>query len=234
MKTGKFHKIKYDMRDKRNAFMLAIVLSLLTVISFMAYFLPSDGFSAEFVCFITLSIISSPVVCLAGGAYYLEICTYLNRLKKHGYETPKNKKDFSGKLEYLSKAEQSPCISGKSGESISLAVACLLCSIGVALEAAYYLFDNRFNWDIMGAELIFMEGMILVMAVLWLLGAFAYWRQRIQEYYRDDVEMDENRKARRQIVDGVITILVMLLITIVMVSCIHSITDYIQKIRLNP
>lgn len=57
-------------------------------------------------------------------------------------------------------------------------------------------------------------------------------RQRLRDKYRDDVEIDDTRKKRKQIKEGIVEIVIYLFFTFIWIVLLYNGAEYIYKERL--
>lgn len=224
-------KIKYDCRDRKLFLILAIIFTVLSLAALILSRLPDcDKFSSEMIALIFLGgLMFCPILALATWLLFLNSALYLRRLGAYGYEIPINKKDYSASLDKLPKVEGSFSVpTGDSKESIALSVISLGVFVGVLINAIMFYLKYRELGDlkymgIWGSVPLFL---------FWLILAFLYWRQRLREKYKDNVEIDAKRKNRKQIEQGIVEILIYLIITIIWIVILYNWADYIYKSRL--
>ena len=239
MKLELLYRIKYDKKDKKVGSFFVLFATGLTVLIFIIYtVIKRMGYvSSELTVYLTLSMVFLPVTDAACWIYYLEVCTYLKRLKRHGYVVPNDKRYFSCNLELLPRDGTNIKSIKNSRESWVLTVLCLVCFFGVMAIMTYYLLNFRNKWDYVWymawdvGILLFI--VMLIVAFLWLLGVFVYWNQRRCDKYRDDVETDKIRKVRRNLADGIIIVIFMLAVTLYVIRCFVSMADYAMDGRVD-
>lgn len=239
MRPELLYRIKYDRRDKKAGLFLVIIVTVITALVFIGYAVVGRGrhVSSELAAAAVMGIVFWPVTAVTCWIYYLEVCTYLKRLKRHGYEIPKDKRSFSCNLELLPRDGASIKSVENSRESWLLTVLCLVCFFGVVAIMTYYLgnFWNKWKyvWYMAEDVGIILFAIMLVIAFLWLVGVFVYWNQRRCDKYRDDVETDNVRKVRRQLADGIIIVIFLLAVTLYVTRCFVSMADYAMNTRID-
>lgn len=225
------YRIKYDSRDRKLLWWIAISSTILSVI---------------LIVFSTLSImddisIEIATIILAGGflffpmlafiAWNRYVCSflYLKRLKKYGYEIPLNKKLFASKLENLRKMNgQVVSLGSLSKESLVMAVVSFIIFIGFIINTFDFYLKYRAIGDL---EEIGVYGSIPLL-LFWLINSFVYWRQRLRDKYRDDVEIDRTRKMRKHIEEGLVEICIFLFLSIIYIFVLHNFINFMYKSRL--
>lgn len=241
MKPMLLYRIKYDKRDKKVGLVLVIITTVITALVIIGYAAAErTGYvTSEVAAAVVMGIVFWPVTAVTCWIYYLEVCTYLKRLKRHGYEIPNDKRHFSCNLELLPRDGTSIKSVENSRESWLLTTLCLVCFFVVVAIMTYYIGDfwNRWKhvWYIAEETVVvgFMFAVMLITAFLWLVGVFVYWNQRRCDKYRDDVETDDSRKVRRQLADGIIIVIFMLAVTLYVISCAVSMADYAMNSRVD-
>lgn len=238
MELQLLYRIKYDKKDKKMGLFFVVIATAIMVLIFIGYAVfKGIHTSSELTAFVMMCMVFWPVTDAACWIYYLEVCTYLKRLKRHGYEIPNDKRYFSCNLELLPRDGTSIKSIENSRESWILTALCLVCFFGVVAIMTYYLLNFRNKWKYvwyMAQDMgIFLFVVMLIVAFLWLLGVFVYWNQRRCDKYRDDVETDKLRKVRRQLADGIIIVIFMLAVTLYVTRCFVSMADYAMNTRVD-
>lgn len=153
---------------------------------------------------------------------------YFNRLKAYGYEVPYNRKDYDDKLENLPRVKE---IEGKSLFSkhsiwsmyISIVAFCLF----ITLDALYFI-----KWNFVGDDVSVLTVLCGIFFLGWLIMALFFKKQSDPIKYRDDVEIDYNRKPRWGLGKAVVNMVVLGVISAIVISMAHSMTDYIFNARI--
>lgn len=223
-------KIKYDKKDKILYIRAAVVFSILAVLDgcvlsfydIMQYVPVEVG--VIFVCAIW------PFCILAIGLWagYIDTVLYLKRLQKYGYEVPEDKKIFDKALEKLPMMENTvkslPC---KNCDSIVLTVLTGIIVVGLMIYDVYFLY----RYSSVGKDIWFFEGVLILGTFIWLFLGISYARQISNRKYKYDVEIDYNRKNRRNLIDGIVEIIVLLVFTFPSVEVINNAVQYMIKAR---
>lgn len=244
------YKIRYDLGNRKQLFVVAVLFTSAAVILDIIVFFSSSGekWSAEWAAVMLIAaVVVCPLTALAAWLLFWDCCLYLKRLERYGYVLPGNKKAYNGLLNNLdwkkaekdndSQSENALNVHTKrvddgsgplySKESVILSVCAFLCGIVILGYAVYFLW----KWNILGGNAHFMFGMLVALAVLWGVGGVYYWRQRSITKYRDDVEMDSNRRQRQNLVNGVITIAICMVVSIFIVDVVYYSADYMYHSR---
>lgn len=231
--SNKTQKIKYDCRDRKIFLTLAVIFTILSVCLIALSSLPiMDIAPINLSDYMALGgFIFFPAVALITWTAFIVSTLYLKRLKAYGYELPANKRTFSSRLDKLSKTECNPTTPTRlSKESIALAIIsiCIFIAIGINSFVFYFKYYAKSLPDL---GLLGVYGSIPLL-LFWLVISLIFWRQRLCDKYKDNVELDETRKTRKQIEEGIIEILIYLVITIIWITMLYNGVEYIYKSRL--
>lgn len=232
---SKAHLIRYDKRQCRQSFIFTIVFLILTVFSCVMVHFDYVSDSED----LLMIIIFFVYLCSGPALFYsiyqlLSGISYIKRLKKHGYQVPENKKDYDSLLELLPHQVQE-AVDEDTKEmcnkaSLVLGISSLggllvLLGIDVWFVVEWYSFYK--------SEIATMIGLISVIDVVLLIYCIFFFRQRNEKQYKDDVEMDENRKNRMPLVEGILTILILLVLSGAVKNTAHSMTNYLFGTRVS-
>lgn len=220
-------KIKYDQRDKKRSLVLAIIF---TAFAFAALFLAvwEPEVSAEMGAWLILFIVIAPIWCVSCWIHFIDICFYLKRLTKYGYEIPRRKGEYGADLNCLPRTAEERTVFGNSKESMALAALCFCCAAGFLLCTLCFL--PRYSHMSL-SPFSFCFGFMISAVLLWVLGGVHYWKQRIRAKYKDDVEREEQKRTRTPLVSGVVAILVLFGITVVLFYVMYQI-NYTNTARI--
>ncbi|MBQ7776711.1 MAG: hypothetical protein IJ379_12400 [Lachnospiraceae bacterium] len=220
-------KIKYDKRDNRIGLMVAVVCTIVAIVENIIMFLPvSERMSTELGVFISLGgFMFFPMIALAGWHIYFMSFCYFRRLQKYGFQVPENKKDYQGRLEALERGEyQQPDLQAWHKDSMILAGLTLVMAVGTAVYAFYV----RESYP--QIELCFW--LMLFPVLCWILLGALFWSERSQLKFKDDVEIDEKRRTRLNLMEGITVILICLFMTVIYAVVIYNMAGVIYKARL--
>lgn len=224
------NSIKYDDKDRKRFLAIAIGFTASALCCVLLFnFLDLDVVPTEIVTGIVLGIPFFLVVALVAWITYLDSWFYLKRLKKYGYEVPTDKRIVSSRLENLAgrKTADIDC-SGFNKESILLSVLSFIILLGIVINMAMFYFEYRQLGDL---AFVGVYGEIPLL-LQWLVHALSFWRQRLNAAYKDDVEIDKNRKNRKNVIEGICQILICLVITLIWIRLLYNAVDYMYKARL--
>ncbi len=214
----------------------------------------SDAF---IVCLLLLITCFLPVISAGLWLLFWDSALYLKRLEQYGFPLPKSKKDFGNDLEQLACSEgsrygmQKPAEATRDGAvdvivnaTVNSAVnatadatpmeckeskilAFLSWGIFLAMVGFTIFYFIRFShvWENVG----FLGYVSIFIALAWGLFGAGYYRQKNPEKYRDDVDFKSPKKERKQLVEGVVTIIFLAGITLFAASNIYSMSKYVER-----
>lgn len=221
--------IKYDCRDRRSSLIMACVATILSFgIIILAGSPLADRMGSVIFVFMTLGgAVFCPVMAVISWMSFAKSTGYLRRLCAYGYEVPKQKRMYKGLEDLAKNADISQNRTGNSKDSIALSVICWVVAGGcMAGTVPFYM-----NYQMPDVGLLVCGASALVWVVLGL----HYFRQRLREKYRDDVEPESEggnqRKVRTHFAEGCVTILVMLLITWVALFAFYNLCGVIFRAK---
>lgn len=230
--TRRSYAIKYDCQDRKLFLGIAIIFTILSVCMILFSELPiMDVVTLEFMIVLIMlgGFLCFPVIAFMAWMGFLSSTLYLRRLKIYGYEIPRNKKIFSSRLDMLGKTGDSLVNpDSQSKESMVLAAISVSIFAGVFINAVVFYFQYRELEDL---AYFGVYGSIPFL-LFWLIIACVFWRQRLRDKYKDDVESDEKRKTRKHIEKGIIEIVIYLFLTIMWITMLYNGVEYIYKSRL--
>lgn len=229
------NKIKYDIRDKKIYLILAVVTTIIFAVCFLMLQmdLEVENLSAAFYAsFMIVSTIFLPIISFAMWVMFFDSLTYLKRLDKYGFVLPNNKKDYDASLEKLPIKEDDYSMQDKeeSNGSKALAYISWFISLGMAGYTIWYFI--RFSHML---ENVGFFGLVSIFITLcWLVFGFYFFKQRKTDKYRDDVDYKSTLKVRKHFVEGFVTIVVLLGITIVGAVNMYTMSRYVERSKENP
>lgn len=153
--------------------------------------------------------------------------SYLWRLKKMGYEIPWRSKDYDYVLENLpvKRKDWDTAKYNKRSKLFALIyVGIWICMLAVN---TYIYYKWRF---INGIELVFI---FLAVDLYWGVRALQFRKQMSNEKYKEDIEIDKNRKTRIGLEHAVCEMLVMLVIICVGKNMFTNYVDYVYRSQLD-
>lgn len=159
---------------------------------------------------------------------YLDAVFYLRRLKKYGYEIPRDKQVYHQNLKLLPQMEntgQTP--SGINYGSIVLTVVTGMVAAGLIAYDIWFWVQYSF----VGTDIRLFEGILCSGTLLWLLYMVSYAMQISSKKYKNDVEIDADRKDRKSLISGLANISGLLALTIFTVWVIKSFVVILINVR---
>lgn len=209
--------IKYDRLSVR-------VHGVLTIVSFFVFLMA--GILAEHVHPVFgVLVFAMPLLTVTFGVYWCAGYLYLRRLKKFGYTIPDKRKDYDCLLEKLPRengiTERTPC-NRRSKVFALICAGIWICMWGVNIW--YY-----YTWHFMEDSAIAMFVLMILADVYWLIQALQFRKQMSNETYKEDVEIEKNKKSRMSPEYAVFLVLFMLLITCVVKHTVFSMTEYVYR-----
>lgn len=73
---------------------------------------------------------------------------------------------------------------------------------------------------------------MLFPVLCWILLGALFWSERSQLKFKDDVEIDEKRRTRLNLMEGITVILICLFMTVIYAVVIYNMAGVIYKARL--
>ncbi len=224
--------IKYDSRDRKVFFWIATICTIMSIgMILISTLLIENKVNNEVAITIVIfgGFVFFPIIALVAWLGFLGSALYLRRLRNYGYEVPENKKEFGSRLDKLHKVKCSMVVAtNQSKESIILAVCSVVVLIGVMINSLVFYVQHKEWGDL---AYIGVQGSVPLF-LFWAILTFVFWRQRLREKYRDDVEMDESRKKRKQMEEGIVEIVIYLFFTIIWLILLTNGAEYIYQARL--
>lgn len=230
MTKSKYNKIKYDKMDKKRNFIAAILFSILAVMNWCV--LNCEEVMQLFPVEIEVVFLCAvwPLGLLTVGLWmaYLDGILYLKRLKRFGYVVPEDKNVFNKALEQLPREENATDSKPvKNYGSIVLTVLTGVIVTGLLVYDIYFLY----RYSSVGNDIWFFEGLLILGTLIWLFLGISYACQISNRRYKYDVEIDDSRKNRRNLIDGFIEIIVLLVFTFPSIAVINNVVQYMIKAR---
>lgn len=226
-KFDKALRIKYDKLDQRVGLLVAVVGMTGWILAlFLMDMKLTDGMDIIPETVVVLGgCVFCPFVSIVGWRLFFSSWGYLRRLRKYGYKVPDYKKKYGRRLDRLERLEI-PLLNERKYHKESMCLAWISWLAGV-FSIPYPIYVCKLYPDM---EVV-MEMMLAVVVCWILLGAY-YWRQRNLAKFKDDVELDDNRKIRQNLVDGLITIMVCVCLCILYFAIMQKMADVIYRVRV--
>ena len=229
-RKGINQQIQYDSSDQKKLFWIILLVCAVQVIAVLGAVLASKDIilSTEVgdSC-VLVALIGSPLV-IALWAEFLNCVFYLKRLRRNGYELPRQKKDYDRLISNLplnkSDFKETEQI---NKPSIVLAVICWLVSFGLLVRAVVFWMKYQSVGDIARICIIIFG----VMCVCWIAVGICYWFQRLNNKYRDDVNIQSEHKIRVHFLSGIGFIVLMLFLSGMCVTLMDQGVKYVINAR---
>lgn len=203
---GFLQQIKYDLRDKKILFIVALSVTGVLVLSVIGVTLASYDIVDTLVGDVCVVILLGWPIVVVFWADYLNCVFYLRRLRRNGYELPVRKKDYGKRLGGLLKNNTH----GKRTESVTWD-SIVLATISWVVAAGLLVRAIAFWWEYQEVQDIIVFCMVVLGVIImsWIVVGICYWIQRTNSKYRDDVAFEENRKIRVHFTAGLYFIIFM-------------------------
>lgn len=225
--VNKGPQIKYDKFEQKVGLVIGFVCTIGVVVTgFMLKLDVVDRLNTKLAATVVLGgIYFCPVMAIVGWKLFFSSWGYMKRLEKYGYKVPERKKQYHGRQDLLERFEVcSPDVNKWHSESVTLACTAWVLAV---IFGGYAYYVQQCYADISGILLL-----MLFPTICWTIMGIFYWRQRRQLTYKDDVELDDKRKTRQNLVDGLVTIFVCIALSMIYSEVIHSMAGVIYKSRI--
>ena len=149
-------------------------------------------------------------VALVSGIILIDGVLYLNRIRKYGYEVPKDRAEYAYDLTKLPRNEQSENIDTRSIRSVVFSA---LCFIGFIFSV---ILDLRLTaeWKFMKDQYAMVLKLGIIIDLIWLFFSIKFILQQNKLKFKEDIEIDKTRKNRTTFVYGVAIIIALSFVTI--------------------
>lgn len=216
-------KIKYDKRDKKRAFVLAIIFTVIFIVVSILRVLELEV-SSELLALILITFMIAPIITLAGWFHFADVCLYFKRLRKYGYDIPENKSRCRENLRDLPKVSEEVSSQDWNKESAFLSMISILCAV-VFLIAAI-LIISKYSMNLIT---VFGIAVMLLVVIVWLGAGVVFGKQCSNQKYKDDVEIDSSRKTRIHLMNGLFFSIIMFLTSFFTFDIIDYLAHMISK-----
>lgn len=223
MGSQKENRIKFDRRDRKIYFVLAIVASIWFAFEVIVVYM-GDLLSMPDIINIAAVSTYYPMMFFAPAAWlrFFDVCLYLKKLKSYGYEVPADARVYDNKLEKLPRTEITIHKNKINDSVINTAVSAII-TIGVLLYNIWFLYKFQ------GMPLWIFN---LIGLFLWMIVTLHYAGQISNIKYKDSVELDDTRKKRESLMEAMLGLLLLLLFSIVAANIIIALANVARKARL--
>ena len=210
--------IKYDSKTVK----VIDILSKVAAIIFLVAWYLAENVWAEVGMIVFPAGFATIILC----AYYWIGKNYLKRLHQYGYIVPENAKDYGDLLENLPKedvgyVDPEPY----NRRSKVLALVCMF-MLAVMLMVGVWYYSS---WYFMQDNVWVMVTLLALVALVWFLMARNFKKQMNHELYKEDVEIDKNRKNRMSSEGAVFLIAIMILVSGFAILLADSMIRYIYN-----
>ncbi|GEM_PF-5972903 len=215
--------IKYDMRTKKVLLISMIAALLLFAAGFIVMWFEIMGLELLFLFGIYVG--GGLFICSALN-FVASLC-YFKRLKRHGYEIPYNRKDYGNDLRNLPvSADADKEIPQDSKESRILGI---FYGVTYLLSTAWNIYYIVSWYRYVNGNAVFLLCVQIILDLVWIIEAIILYGQMDSKKYRDDVEADLSKKERTSIEKGLLTGLIILVMTIFVKSMAVNMSEYVYK-----
>lgn len=217
-KTETVTLIKYD---KKTVEVTGILFKVAALIFLVSSFL-AERVWAEAGIIVFPAGFATIILC----AYYWIGKKYLKRLHQYGYIVPENAKDYGDLLENLPKADVGyvePEPYNRRSKFFGL-VCMFMLAVMLVVVVWYYS-----SWYFMRDNVWIMVTLLALVALVWFLMARKFKKQMNNELYKEDVEIDKNRKNRMSSEGAVFLIAIMILVSGFAIMLADSMIRYIYN-----
>lgn len=214
-KNEKEGKIKFDRRDKRIYFIIALVATLYVVICLYLVFFQDMITLPDLLIVCTWTTIY-PLHILVPALWirFFDVCLYLKRLKRYGYTVPEDSRVY-GKLLARLPREKEAVQKRKINDGVINTVVSAVITAGILWYCIWYRQAYQLE------PFYFFNGIGLC---IWGFVTFRYALQISDKRYKADVELDETRRTRESLMEALMGIFFLLVLSLAAILCIMELT----------
>lgn len=219
-KAQKDKKIKFDQRDKKIYFTIAFVVTVYFAICWIVTFTTESISLPDFILICAMTAIY-PLMVLVPALWirFLDVCIYLRRLERYGYEVPEDSRNYDKLLENLprkeSVVEKRKINDGIINTSISAVI-----TVGILCYCIWY--RQKYQWE----PFYFFNYIGLS---IWCIVTLRYALQISDKKYKADLELDDTRKTRESVMEALMGMLLLMVFSLVAIACIIVFTKVAMK-----
>ncbi len=229
--------IKYDKREVKGYVIALIITGVIFFISLGELMTDmSFGMTGMLGSILQFAIIFGVSI---GGflvlvfAYLLiDASLYLKRLKTYGYEVPVDKRKYERLLENLPRNREDSDLEADASKGAKhskfLMCLCTFLSFLMVGLSLHYLH----TWYFMGDDTMFLFVVLLLTDSLWVFLALLFGKQMNTQKYKNDVEIDANRKVRMNICGGLVLVVVSVGMSLVVKDTAYNMSEYVFQSRM--
>lgn len=223
-------KIRYDKWMVKFVFGLAITFTIIVLSSVPFLFMTASQMPAYdwLDVYEVIAVLSFwPMVLF--WLIFLDGSLYLRDLKKAGFDLPNHRRDYQNQLGNLPRSNASGLDAiERDRQNVILASLSFLGALFFGfLSSKFFL-----QWGFLENDSGFVGGSLVLLAFFWLIGFFTYLRRTNNLRYRNFYEPTDGRKLRKPFGQGLITIIVCFILSLILSNMPFSMTEYIAKSRL--
>lgn len=217
-------KIKFDRRDKRIYFAIALVVTVYFFMCLLVVFTTDILVMPDFII-ICAGAFLYPLMVLVPALWirFFDVCFYLKRLKRYGYEVPEDSRVYDKMIEKLPRDESAVQKSKINSAMINTGVSAFI-TAGILWYCLWY--RQKYQWE----PFYFFNYIGLF---IWYIVTLRYASQISDKKYKADVEPDETRKTRESLPEGLMGMFILLVFSLVAIGCIIAMTGVAMKAYVN-
>ena len=233
-------RIKYDKRQVRQYAIGAAIaggfLAVSLVLICTNIYWISGRFSAVLMLITLYGLFLGGMLLIIFGYLVISGLAYFKRLEKYGYSVPEDKRAYECVLEQMPENKgrmpgqifQGPDVPQASKTSKVLMGLSILVCLAMVGASFYYLY----KWSFMGDDTMVLFVLLLIMDVLWLVPVLIFRNQMNVQKYKDDVEIDANRKNRMNMCSGIAVIVVLVGVSLGAKWLAYDMSEYVFKSQM--
>ncbi len=153
---------------------------------------------------------------------------YLKRLERYDYEIPEDKRAYECMLEQVPRYGMQRNTMTHSPTSKCLALLCVLMAVVMVGCSCYFLY----KWRFMGDDTVVLFVLLLIADAFWILPALFFRNQMNMQKFKDDVEIDANRKDRMNICSGIAVIVVLVGVALGVKWLAYNMSEFVFKSQM--
>jgi len=226
--------IKYDKRSVKVYRILLMITVVYFLLSLFCMFtdIPSIGnakLEEVIITVVLYGLYFGVIGILYLGYQWISAVFYLKRLQKYGFEVPENRKEYEI-VERLPQKENVVQVQTQGyhrGSKMLTGLSVFVAAVMLLLTGYYF-----YRWSFIGENAQAMLVMQLIADAFWLIPIFIFKKEMNLQKYKDDVEIDITRKTRKNVVSGILLIILLVLVALYVKATAHSMTKYIYVSRM--
>lgn len=219
-------KIKYDRRTIKILLVTTIVSALLVLSGVVCSFMLADVGRVGVI--VVLGFFVGGGLFLYAGINLLIGFCYIRRLKAYGYEIPYKKEDYGDDLRNVPRVSGKPCPEIKNVGRRFLVICYATVFVLTNVWNVWYII-RWYQFD--GDLAVFLLCIMLLFDSFWGISAFMFYRQGNRQRYRDDVEIDDSRKERVPVENGIVSGMILLCIMLLIKTLVIQFGEYAFRSR---